>query len=243
VTPAQLERAIAAQRAPCALSLWRAVEAQHVVSTQPLVDTLAEQAELERILDAAKPALTLPGSAPGLHWLLYTPFRYPPLPSGSRFRSAADPGVWYGAETIRTACAELGYWRWRFLRASPALQALEARPQSVFRAELAGDAVDLRREPLVAARATWTHPDDYSGTQAFARLARAAGLVLLRYASVRDPEHAGCGAALTPAAFVALAPSVSQTWLLEVRRERVTWAAASPLADERFEFRFGTDAS
>jgi hypothetical protein len=240
VTPATVQRAIATQRARRTLQLWRAVEAQHVASTRVLVDTLEEQAELERLLDAAKPQVARPQQ---LHWLLYTPFRYPPLPSGSRFRAPGDPGVWYGAEQLRTACAELGYWRWRFLRASPALQALEARPQSVFRAELAGEAVDLRREPLVAARATWTHPDDYSGTQSFARLARAAGLALLRYASVRDPEHAGCGAALTPAAFASPAPSVSQTWLLEVRRERVTWAAASPLADERFEFRFGADAS
>ena len=34
---------------------WRVVEAQHVVSTMALVDTLAEQALLEQLLDDSKP--------------------------------------------------------------------------------------------------------------------------------------------------------------------------------------------
>ena len=91
-----LRRALDGHKARRTLQLWRAVEAQHVVSTRVLVDTLDEQAELERLLDAAKPAIEHP---PALHWLLYTPFRYPPLPSGSRFRGPAEPG----AETAATA--------------------------------------------------------------------------------------------------------------------------------------------
>lgn len=234
--PESLRRAIDVACARRSLQLWRAVEAQHVVSTRVLVDTLEEQAELERILDAAKPAVERP---PALHWLLYTPFRYPPLPSGSRFRGPADPGVWYGAEQLRTACAELGYWRWRFLVASPQLEALAARPQSVFRARLRGETIDLRAPPFVASHALWTDPDDYTGCQALARTACAAGVAIIRYESVRDPQHAGCGAVLSVTAFAAPEPTELQTWLLEVRRERVTWTPASPLAEARFEFRFG----
>ena len=36
---------------------WRAVEAQHVVSTMALVDTLGEQALLEELLDESKPSI------------------------------------------------------------------------------------------------------------------------------------------------------------------------------------------
>ena len=36
---------------------WRVVEAQHVVSTMALVDTLEEQALLEQVLDESKPAV------------------------------------------------------------------------------------------------------------------------------------------------------------------------------------------
>ncbi len=232
-------RSLAAPRARRSLLLWRAVEAQHVVSTQVLVDTLDEQAELERILGAAKPELERPNA---LHWLLYTPLRSPPLPSGSRFRGVADPGVWYGAETERTACAELGYWRWRFLLASPELDALAARPQSVFRAKLRGETLDLRQPPWLAARARWTDGEDYSACQELARQARTAGVAILRYESVRDPHHAGSGVVLSIGAFAAPQPTALQTWLLEVRRERVTWTPASPLATARFEFRFARAA-
>jgi hypothetical protein len=68
--------------------------------------------------------------------------------------------------------------------------------------------------------------------------ARGAGIAILRYESVRDLEHAGCGAVLSIGAFAAPEPTALQTWLLEVRRERVTWTPASPLATGRFEFRF-----
>ena len=108
-----------------------------------LVDSLDEQQALERILDDAKPPV--PTGARKLHWLLFTPFRYPPPPGGSRFRGPNDPGVFYGADEVRTACAELGYWRWRHLNESPALAAMPVKPQTVFRAQLATLAVDLRR--------------------------------------------------------------------------------------------------
>ena len=71
-------------------AIWRVVEAQHVASTMNLVDTLEEQALLEDLLEGSKPPL--PHDIEGLHYLLATPFRYPPrAPHGSRFRSAADP--------------------------------------------------------------------------------------------------------------------------------------------------------
>src|SRR3546814_12120779 len=100
------------------------VEAQHAAATMKLVDTAGEQALLERLVEQAKPPL--PEAARQLHYLLATPFRYPPLPRGSRFRAAGEPGVFYGADQLPTACAELGYWRWRFLRDAPPLQRIHA---------------------------------------------------------------------------------------------------------------------
>jgi len=43
--------AVASEARPAALDLWRAVEAQHVASTMVLVDTVAEQAALERLIE------------------------------------------------------------------------------------------------------------------------------------------------------------------------------------------------
>ncbi len=106
-------RAVSSEARAWSAHAWRVVEAQHAASTMKLVDDADEQALLESLLEEAKPAL--PAAAASLHYLLATPFRYPSARGGSRFRAAVDPGVWYGAQTVRTACAELGYWRWKFV--------------------------------------------------------------------------------------------------------------------------------
>jgi hypothetical protein len=79
------------------------VEAQHIASTMKLVDTAAEQDLLEEIIEAHKPPL--PEEARALDYLLAAPFRYTPFAPGSRFRSPADAGVFYGAESVRTGPA------------------------------------------------------------------------------------------------------------------------------------------
>ena len=114
--------------------VWRAVEAQHVASTMALVDTLDEQRLLEDLLEEGKPGI--PAAAARLDYLLATPFRYRPPPGGSRFRGDNDPGVFYAADEVRTACAELGYWRWRHLLDSPALAAMPTKPQTVFQVKV-----------------------------------------------------------------------------------------------------------
>lgn len=210
----------AAASRPTPLALWRAVEAQHVVSTMVLVDTRDEQQLLEELIEGAKPAL-----APGtqrLHYLLATPFRYR-SPYGSRFRTSNDPGVLYGAEEQRTACAELGYWRWRFLHDSPALDRLDTAAQTVFQLLVEGRTIDLRGAAYQGRRAEWTAPADYTSCQQLGQEAREAGVDLIRYESVRDPEHGGCGAVLNPAALSHPAPVAQETWYLLVTRERARW--------------------
>ena len=232
-TPTEVESNT--RRLHCAL--WRAVDAQHRVSTIALVDTLEEQALLEELLEDSKPALPL--EAEGLHYLLSTPFRYPPPPGGSRFRSPIDPGVFYGADEIRTACAELGYWRWRFLMDCPELTAIDAKPQTVFRAHISTIAVDLRAPPFLASANAWTHSTNYTHCQQFASVAREAAVGAIRYQSVRDPKKGGCIAVLSPRAFTD-APLEVQTWLLSVARLRVFWHRDSPISPETFEFEMDT---
>ncbi len=219
--------------ARASLALWRAVEAQHVVSTMLLVDSAEEQLVLEELLDLAKPSI--PAGAAGLHYLLFTPFRYPPTGAGSRFRRPEDPGVFYGAEAIRTACAELGYWRWRFLVESPALESIDPAPQTLFQVAVRGAAVDLRKSPLSRQRKKWTDPADYGACQGLAATARERGIELIRYQSVRDPEHGGAAAVLTPAAFRSKSPKVEEIWYLAVHRHRVRWSGGAGIG---FEFNY-----
>jgi len=213
--------AVAAKAASAAVSLWRAVEAQHVVSTMRLVDSLEEQRVLEDILEATKPPV--PPAAAKLDYLLFTPFRYP-SPFPSRFRAIGDPGIFYGAESVRTACAELGYWRWRFLCDSAGLATLGPAQQTLFQVGVKTRAVDLERKPYVRDAKVWRDPDDYTGAQAFAHAARKAGVDLIQYGSVRDPEPGRCGAVLRPEAFSSRRPTAAtQTWQLTVTRDYAVW--------------------
>lgn len=203
-------------------SVWRMVEAQHIASTMKIVDSQAEQDLLETLLEGSKPAP--PATAEALDYLLATPFRYSPLCGGSRFRSLTDPGVFYGAESVRTASAELGYWRWKFLNDAVDLEKLEPVAHTAFRADVSTLAVDLRQPPFSADAAAWLHPTDYSATQAFARVAREANLGGIVYQSVRDPHPAWCMALLTPQAFAKPKPHPTmQTWWLAVHQDQVIW--------------------
>ena len=212
---------------------WRVVEAQHRASTLRLVDTLDEQRLLEDLLEASKPPL--PAAAAKLHYLLATPFRYPaPPPAGSRFRGLGDPGVWYGADAVHTALAEVAYWRLRFLADSPATPDLPPVPHTAFRAEVGGRGLVLPAPPFDRERAQWEHPSSYVATQALARGARSAGVVLIRYRSVRDPRHRLCTAVLAPTAFRRATPLEQRTWWIKVTRSRVL--AEADLGADRLAF-------
>ena len=230
-------RAVASESKTCELTLWRAVEAQHVVATRALVDSLAEQEVLESVLEASKPRV--PPECAGFDYLLYTPFRYPPPSRGSRFRSYDDPGVWYGAEAVRTSCAELGYWRWRFVMDSRGLTRLDGVPHTVFQALARGRSVDLRKEPFGRDERMWGNPEDYGACHALARAARAAAMQIIRYASVRDPEHGGCGAVLDCRAFSGTGGvRQRQSWFLTVDRQRASWVRSGTRSAATYEFLF-----
>lgn len=228
-----LRQNIEAARRSGSAKAWRAVEAQHVVSTLRLTGNDPDQQELlEHILEESKPPV--PPEAAGLHYLLATPFRYPPAPWGSRFRAWPDPGVLYAALERRTACAEMGYWRWRFVTDSEGLVEIAAAPQTLFQTGAHGQAIDLQEPPLDQHAELWTDPQDYTWTQALGRAAREAEVALIFYRSVRDPEPGRCVAVLAPGAFRPKRPTSQETWHLTVTSEGAIWQREN----QRFVFRF-----
>lgn len=217
-SPIWTPAALASEARAYAGRVWRLVEAQHRVSTLKLVDTLDEQALLEDLIEATKPAL--PPEARGLDYLLATPFRYDaPYPVGSRFRRAGrTAGVFYAAETPATAVAEMAFYRLLFFAESPGTPwPRGVSDHTAFSAAVAsGRALDLTRPPLDRDRALWTHPRDYGPCQTLAEAARAADLALLRYESVRDPGRGANVAVLDPRAFASPAVQERQTWRLRL---------------------------
>lgn len=220
-----------------AATLWRGVEAQHRVATLKVVDTPAEQELLEALLEESKPAL--PRGAEQMHYLLVTPFRYA-SPWPSRFRAPHEPGVWYGAYELATACAEVAYWRWRFATDSDAFRdGTVASELTFFTARVRGRAVDLMVSPWHAYESAWMAPHDYDACQALARAAREAHVDWIRYASVREPKHRPCGAVLRPEVLQMGDLTRQRTWLCLVRAESVVMKTTSLDNDEpALEFHF-----
>lgn len=203
-----------------------------------LVDTVAEQELLERMLEETKPPV--PAECRHLHYLLFTPFRYgAPYPLGSRFRRAGfTPGVFYASETAATAIAELTFHRLLFFADSPGTPwPSTAGEYTAFSVSYRWRAVlDLTTPPLSADRARWTHRTDYSACQAVADEARRAGREVLRYESVRDAAAPGGInlAILTCHAFASPAPRARQTWRIYFSAAGARAICAAPVQARDF---------
>jgi len=201
------------------LDPWRAVEAQHQVSTRKLVDTADEQVLIEELIDRVKPPDPTHGR---LHYLLATPFRYPPLPHGSRFGTRHERGIWYGAETRRTLFAEVAYYRLVFLEGTRAdlgpvstqLTAFTVRAHSA-------RGVDLVAAPFASHRRAIANPVRYATPQALGAAMRAAGVELFRYPSARDAKDGVNVGAFTPIVFGTAKPRALETWHCTATRARV----------------------
>ncbi|MEL8055119.1 MAG: RES family NAD+ phosphorylase [Pseudomonadota bacterium] len=226
---------------------WRCVEAQHVVSTLQLVDTLDEQALLEDILEETKPPV--PSDCEGLHYLYMTPFRYGLYPNGSRFRKAGPTaGVYYVSEEPRTAIIETAFHLLLFYADSPGTPfPTQPSEHTAFDVPVKTEAaIDLIAKPFSDAREIWMHTTDYEPCQQLEEAARTEDIDLIRYTSVRDPEHKPNAAILTCEAFAAKAPTQNQTWRLlfnkagvhaicDFRGEKFSVAPEQWAGDERLQ--------
>jgi hypothetical protein len=104
---------------------WRVVESQEQIATLGLVSNLSEQYLLEQMLDGSKNKVS--DEIDKLDYLLFTPFRYPPLKWGSRFGIESKRGIFYGSKKLETALAEVAYYRllfWDGMSKAPATSIL-----------------------------------------------------------------------------------------------------------------------
>jgi hypothetical protein len=208
--------ALSSNRKKASGRCWRVVEAQNQISTTKLTDTRAEQHALELLIEETKPPV--PAECRHLNFLLSTPFRYgAAYPRGSRFRRAGfTPGVFYASERVETAIAELCFLRLLFFSESPDTKwPANAGEYTAFAAKYATKkSLDLTSPPFDSRSAVWMHPTDYEPCQTLAEMAREADVELIRYASVRDPEHHANLAILSCRAFAHSEPVAHQTWQL-----------------------------
>ena len=117
---------------PLHAQVYRVAESQLIVATNTLVDTVEEQQLLEELLDGVKP--NVPPECKKFDYLIYTPFRYPPLKHGSRFGLKTQASIFYGSTKIETTFAEMAYYRFVYYEGMkiPPKKATESYPTHHF---------------------------------------------------------------------------------------------------------------
>jgi hypothetical protein len=208
------------------------VESQHLFSTRKLVDSEAEHQVLEELIEDQKPK-----GERGLHFLLATPFRYPPLPHGSRFGTRGQDGIWYGAEEQRTAFAESAYYRLLFLEGTAAELSPLMVEVSTFQASWRTErGVDLTRAPFAAHEAEISSPRRYEASQALGREMREAGVEAFRYRSARDRRRGVNVGLFVSSVFGARRPGVPETWNCVASRQSVEFVKKDVFRRAAFTF-------
>lgn len=170
-------------------SVCRMVETQEYAATTSLVDDLEEQAILEQILDDFKPQYI--DDTQDLHYLISTPFRYPPLKYGSRFGAITEPSYFYASESIHTCLTEAAFYRFYLIDGTetPFPKVIQSQHSLFFVKVLSNNTVDLTKISDTEVQKRLTDPQSYSLTQQVGLHARKGGANLLRYFSARSQEQ------------------------------------------------------
>lgn len=207
-------------------TLLRLVESQEQVATNQLVGSLDRQAQLEEMLEATKPRLRK--GSERLHYLLATPFRYPPLKHGSRFGTRSEPSLFYGSLETQTVLAEAAYYRFVFWAgmARPPAGKLDTQHTLFGAAYRTTQGLQLQVPPFAPHRAALASPSGYRASQALGTAMRAAGIEAFEFVSARDPEGGINVALFTPKAFAKKEPVSQEAWLCELTGERVRFRPA-----------------
>ena len=138
--------------------------------------------------------------------------------------------------------AEMAYYRLRFFQDAPeCIPPKQEHKLTAFSMQYKTEReINLQRAPLNKDKTQWTHPTDYSTTQALAKVAREASIESIRYLSVRDPGQGSNIALLTFTAFSANQPAQEQTWYMHFSDSEVIATRPSSINDdEKFLFQKG----
>lgn len=209
---------------PICHELTRVVESQEQVATNYLVDSFEEQDIIEQLLEQSKPSL--PSSNRHLHYLLASPFRYPPLQYGSRFSTRHEPSLFYGSHNKTTAFAETAYYRFLFwLGMSEAPKSGKFTTQhTVFGAKYNSSCgLKLHTYPLSDYSDHISDPTSYHHSQAIGRAMREFGVEVFEYISARDKDHGINAALFTPDALFSAQPTFQEQWLCETNAGMVSF--------------------
>ncbi|BCG65846.1 MAG: toxin [Methyloprofundus sp.] len=203
-------------------TLHRLVESQEQIATLGYVDTLDEQALLEEMLENTKPVYKEDLTA--YHYLLSTPFRYPPLKWGSRFGGVHEPSLFYGGSSVAVTLAESAYYRfvfWHSMTGTPIKNQIKSE-HSLFSASYQSQhCISLQQAPFDHYTQEISSPTQYTQSQQLGSAMRAGGVEAFEYLSARDPQKGICVGLFTARAFRHKNPNNMSQWLCETTANEV----------------------
>jgi hypothetical protein len=204
----------------------RVVETQEVAATLHLVDDFDEQSLLEQLLDEVKPRYR--AGSEHMHYLLKTPFRYPPLKYGSRFGSRQVASLFYAGETLQPTLGEVAYYRFVFLSHMQETYEHSIKSQHMsFKLKVSTQhCADLSLSHFAPVAAALMSPSSYHFSQAIGQWLRVEKAInLIRYPSARITE--GINVAITePSVIASKQPLNQQNWWCLTQYDKVSFNQA-----------------
>jgi hypothetical protein len=170
------------------LKVYRIVENQSAIYTRKLVDNTKEHEILEKEIEYTKPLYPLRNNKGNLHRLLFTPFRYPPLRTGTRFGKPYEQSIFYASYDLTTAMSEVAFRRFLFLHNSMGIHKFEKQTIRLtgFNALISSNlAVDLTDKPFEAHKDKISNPESYTHSQELGDAMRKDNIELFSYFSAR----------------------------------------------------------
>lgn len=210
---------------PLMAKIYRLVESQEQIATLGLVNNIYEQGVLEDLIESTKSPL--PEDNRSLHYLLTTPFRYPPLKYGSRFGTTFEQGLFYGSLNMETALAETAYYRFVYmLGPETPYEHPISNQYSSFSVKVRSDkGIFLDQTPFVKYEDILMSPSSYNATQGLGSKMRELKIEVFQYTSARDKSKGKNIALFSPKAFQSKTPAHLTTWLCQTRIDEVGFIA------------------
>lgn len=208
----------------------RMVERQESSATASISDDPQEHELLEALIERSKPGEL----NANVHYLLGTPFRYPPLLFGSRFGSRSERWIFYASLDVDTCLRECSYYRFLLLFD------MDVPPPNPIAAEHTMFSVELESNRCVNLGAdTWNAYRDelcsvqsYRFTQQVGAAAREDGAEMLRVPSARA---AGENVAVLEDSAFSSRPFDQELWMSQTRADRIMFRGPAGV------FQFGVD--
>ena len=221
---------------PLSMKLYRVVESQEQVATTLITDSQEEQLLLEELLEDSKPVQE--SSLAERHYLIKTPFRYPPLKYGSRFGTVWEPALFYGSQTVECALAEVAYYRFVFLShtadsAKLTKHHIQSYHSSFYVNTQSDKAIQLNQLPFIEHDEALTSVDSYQHTQQLGKAMRDSEVEMFSFKSARLDNGLN-GAVYHHQAIKSAKPNRLESWQCLTQEERVVFH--NPISATSFEF-------